>query len=352
MLSNGVIAGVGSVLVFLPQILILFLFILLLEDCGYLPRAAFLLDRHDGRRRAVTAAPSFRCCRASPAPCPASWRRARSPNRRDRLTTILIAPLMTCSARLPVYALMIARVHPAQHDLGPFNLQGLVLFALYVAGIVERAGGGVACSSAPCGATGASAAACWNCPTTSGRACATSLIGLWQRAKIFLQRVGTHHPRADGRCCGSWSSFPAPPAGATEPGDRVQPRRHDRPRARARVRAARLQLADRASRWCPGMAAREVAVGALGTVYALAATATKPPSTLVPMLAQQLEPRHRAVAAGLVRLRAAMRLSTLAVIRRETGSWRWVAVSFTYMMTLAYFASFATYQIARGLGAG
>ena len=123
-------------LVFLPQILILFLFLLFLEDSGYLPRAAFLLDRVMGTRGALGARRSFRCCRALPARCRASWPRARSATARDRLATIMIAPLMTCSARLPVYALSSARSFRERTVGGVFNLQGLVLFVLYVAGIV------------------------------------------------------------------------------------------------------------------------------------------------------------------------------------------------------------------------
>jgi ferrous iron transport protein B len=112
LLVDGMIAGVGGVLVFLPQILILFFFILVLEESGYLPRAAFLLDRMMGGV-GLSGAPSFRCCRASPARSPASWPRAPSQNPRDRLATIMIAPLMTCSARLPVYALLIGAFIPS-----------------------------------------------------------------------------------------------------------------------------------------------------------------------------------------------------------------------------------------------
>ena len=133
--TDGVIAGVGAVVVFLPQILILFAFILMLEASGYMVRAAFLMDRlmaGSGCR----AARSSRCCRASPARCRGSWRRARFDDEKDRLTTILIAPLMTCSARLPVYAIIIAAFIPARSVLPGIGLQGLVLFVLYVTGIV------------------------------------------------------------------------------------------------------------------------------------------------------------------------------------------------------------------------
>ena len=140
LLVDGVLAGVGSVLVFLPQIIILFFFILLLEDSGYLPRAAFLLDRLMGSvglsgRAFIPLLSSFACA------IPGIMATRTIQNPRDRLATIMIAPLMTCSARLPVYALIIGAFIP-RRTVGPgLQLQGIVLFALYIVGVVERDGG-------------------------------------------------------------------------------------------------------------------------------------------------------------------------------------------------------------------
>src|SRR4030095_16492066 len=135
LLLDGVLAGAGSVLVFLPQILILFFFILVLEDSGYLPRAAFLLDRLMGGvglsgRSFIPLLSSFACA------IPGIMATRTIANPRDRLATIMIAPLMTCSARLPVYALLIGAFVP-ERAVGPFNLRGITLFALYVAGVVS-----------------------------------------------------------------------------------------------------------------------------------------------------------------------------------------------------------------------
>ena len=163
-LQNGVISGVGSVVVFLPQIIIIFLFILLLEDFGYMARAAFLMDRIMGGaglhgRAFIPLLSSFACA------IPGIMATRVIDNRRDRLTTILIAPLMTCSARIPVYTLIISAFVPDAQIWGWVNLRGLVMFGLYAAGIASALGVSFLISSS-CGATYARRRSCWNCLTT------------------------------------------------------------------------------------------------------------------------------------------------------------------------------------------
>ena len=291
LLVDGVIAGVGSVLVFLPQILILFLFILALEDSGYLPRAAFLLDRLMGSvglsgPRVHSAAVELRLRHSrhhGDAHHPES---ARPPgDDHDRAADDLLgAPAGVRAAD--------RRLHPAAQRRACFNLQGLVLFALYVAGIVERAGGGLG-PQAHHRRAAQYRPLMLELPDYRWPNLRNLALGLWERAAIFLTRVGTI---ILALMVVLWflSSFPAPPAGRDRAGDPVQHRRHARAAAlRVRVRADRLQLADLASRWCPGLAAREVAVGALGTVYALSGTGDDVAGALTPVIAQQLEPGDR-----------------------------------------------------------
>ncbi len=301
LLVDGVIAGAGSVLVFLPQILILFLFILALEDSGYLPRAAFLLDRLMGRvglsgRAFIPLLSSFACA------VPGIMAARTIPNLRDRLATIMIAPLMTCSARLPVYALVIAAFIP-RRAVGPFNLQGLVLFALYVAGVLSAM------------------AVAWLLKRTALRSSYHPLllelpeyhwprlnnlaIGLWERTQVFLSRVGTI---ILALMIVLWflSSYPSPPPDATGPAIRY---------SFAGQLGVFLEhlFAPIGFNWqislalVPGLAAREVAVGALGTVYALSASGDD--QVAVDARAddrKRLVARHGARTAGVVRVRAAV----------------------------------------------
>ena len=240
LLVDGVIAGAGAVLVFLPQVLILFFFILLLEDSGYLPRAAFLLDRLMGSvglsgRSFIPLLSSFACA------VPGIMATRTIPNPRDRWITIMIAPLMTCSARLPVYAMLIGAFIPARL-VGPgIQLQGLVLFALYVAGIVSAFAVAFVLTRhhARTGRTAADGAAA----RITGRARATSRLGLLERARVFMRRVGTTI-LALMVVLWALSSFPAPPGRCDRTGDPVQPCRPARRAAGARARASRLQLAD------------------------------------------------------------------------------------------------------------
>jgi len=345
LLIDGVLSGAGSVLVFLPQILILFLFILALEESGYLPRAAFLLDRLMGGvglsgRAFIPLLSSFACA----IPGIMATRTIQDP--RDRLVTIMIAPLMTCSARLPVYALIIGAFIPARM-VGPFNLQGLVLFTLYVAGIVAAfvvawvfkrglSGGGYQPLLLELPA--------WHWPNPRNLA-----IALWERARIFLVRVGTV---ILALMIVLWflSSYPAPPEGATDAAIRYS-------FAGRLGHLLEFVFAPIGFNWqisialIPGLAAREVAVGALGTVYALSATGEQLAATLTPMLAASWSlPTALSLLAWYVF--APQCISTLSVVRRETNSWRPVAAMAGYMFALAYGAAFATFQISRWLLGG
>ncbi len=345
-LQNGVISGVGSVVVFLPQIVLIFLFILLLEDFGYMARAAFLMDRIMGGaglhgRAFIPLLSSFACA------IPGIMATRVIDNRRDRLTTILIAPLMTCSARIPVYTLIISAFVPAKQIWGWISLQGLVMFGLYAAGILSA----LAVSfviKLTMWRDYEPAPFMLELPDYKLPRLRSVAIGVYTRAKMFLQRAGT---TIFSMMVLIWflASFPRPPEGATEPAINYS-------LASMIGHAIEPLLAPLGFNWqiavalIPGMAAREVAIAALGTVYAIEGG-----KEAAEQIGQVLASKWSlATALSILAwyIFAPQCASTLAVIRRETGSWRWVAVSFTYMMTLAYFASFATYQIARGLGAG
>lgn len=341
LIVDGVIAGAGAVVVFLPQILILFGFILLLEESGYLPRAAYLLDRLMGTvglsgRSFIPLLSSFACA------IPGIIAIRTIPNARDRMVTMLIAPLMTCSARLPVYALLIAAFIPQRIVGGLFELQGVVMFALYFAGIA-----------------GAMAVA-WVLKrfTTTGRQIRplmmelptyrvpnprNILLGLWQRARLFLRRVGGVIMVLT---LVLWflASFPGAPEGATGAAIEYS-------FAGMLGHALAVILAPIGFNWqisvalIPGMAAREVAISALGTVYALSATGPAGADTLGPMLAQQWSlPTALSLLAWYVF--APQCLSTLATIKRESGGWKIPLISVTYLFALAYLAAFATYRLA------
>ena len=334
---DGVFAGVGSVLVFLPQILILFFFILVLEDSGYLPRAAFLLDRLMGRaglsgRAFIPLLSSFACA------IPGIMAARTIPNTRDRLATILLAPLMTCSARLPVYALIISAFIPRQ-AVGIFNLQGIVLFALYVAGILGALV--VALVMKRFTLRSNYHPLLMELPEYRWPNLRNLLMGLWERATIFLSRVGTI---ILALMIVLWflSSYPAPPPGATGPPIEYSI-------AGMLGRGLNVVFAPIGFNWqisialVPGLAAREVAVSALGTVYALSGdTVDAELGTLIAgswSLATAL-----ALLAWYVF--APQCLSTLATVRRETNSWRYPAIMAGYLFAMAYVAAFITYRVA------
>jgi len=344
-LTDGVISGVGSVLVFLPQILVLFLFILLLEDFGYMARAAFLMDRIMGGaglhgRAFIPLLSSFACA------IPGVMATRVIDNKRDRLTTILVAPLMTCSARIPVYTLIISAFIPDRAVAGVLNLQGLVMFGLYAAGIFSALA--ISFLTRRLFWRGAVEPFLMELPTYKLPDPENVLRNLYLRAQIFITRAGRIiFPLT----ILIWflSTFPGPPPGATDPaidysfagrlGHLLQP-----------------LLAPIGFNWqmtvalIPGFAAREVAVAALGTVYAVGATDSAP-GMLASTLAGQWS-----IATGLAFLAwyvfAPQCVSTLGVVKRETNSWRWPLVMLAYMTGLAYVASFVTYRLAVAAGLG
>jgi len=337
LLVDGVIAGVGGVIVFLPQILILFFFILILEDSGYLPRAAFLLDNVMGKvglsgRAFIPLLSSFACA------IPGIMATRTIPNWRDRLATIMVAPLMTCSARLPVYALLIGAFVPA-HSVGPFNLQGITLFVLYVAGVVSAMA--VAWLLKRVWIKSSYQPLMLELPPYRWPQLRNLLLGLWERARIFISRVGTI---IFSLTVVLWflSSYPAPPDGATGPAIQYS-------LAGMLGNALQVIFAPIGFNWqisialVPGLAAREVAVGALGTVYAMSATTGEVADTLAPVIAAQWS---LATAFSLIAwyVFAPQCLSTLAVVKRETNSWRYPLLMAAYMFALAYAASFITYR--------
>jgi ferrous iron transport protein B len=345
-LQNGAISGVGSVIVFLPQIIIIFLFILLLEDFGYMARAAFLMDRIMGGaglhgRAFIPLLSSFACA------IPGIMATRVIDNRRDRLTTILIAPLMTCSARIPVYTLIISAFIPDEQIGGWVNLRGLVMFGLYTAGIGSALGVSFLIKFfmlrdyAP-------APFMLELPDYKLPRLTSIAIGIYTRAKMFLQRAGT---TIFSMMVLIWflASFPAPPAGAEGPAINYS--------LAAIVGHALAPLfAPLGFNWqivvalIPGMAAREVAVAALGTVYAIEGG-----KEAADQIGQVLATKWSlATALSLLAwyIFAPQCASTLAVIRRETGGWKWMATTFLYMFVLAYAASLLTYNVAVALGAG
>jgi len=345
LLVDGVIAGVGSVLVFLPQILILFLFILALEDSGYLPRAAFLLDRVMGvaglsGRSFIPLLSSFACA------VPGVMATRSITSWRDRLVTIMIAPLMTCSARLPVYALLIAAFIPERQVAGLFNLQGIVLFALYAAGILAAMG--VAWMFKHMRRNDAPAPLLMELPAYRLPSPRSLARGLVERAGIFLRRVGTI---ILALMIVVWfiASFPAAPEGAT--GAPIQ-------YSLAGMLGSALEPLFRpiGFNWqicialIPGLAAREIAVAALGTVYALSATGDAVADQLGPVIAGSWS---TATALSLLAwyVFAPQCISTLATVKRETNSWRYPLLMAAYLFGMAWLASFATYRIALALGA-
>jgi ferrous iron transport protein B len=344
LLVDGVIAGAGGVIVFLPQILILFFFILLLEDSGYLPRAAFLLDNLMGKvglsgRAFIPLLSSFACA------IPGIMATRTIANWRDRLATIMVAPLMTCSARLPVYALLIGAFVPAR-AVGPFNLQGLTLFVLYLAGVVSAMG--VAWLFKRIWMKSRYQPLMLELPPYRVPGLRNLMLGLRERAGIFMRRVGTI---IFSLMVVLWflSTYPAPPDGATGPAIQYS-------LAGMLGQALQHVFAPIGFNWqisialVPGLAAREVAVGALGTVYSLSAAGDAVADSLAPVIAQGWS---LATAFSLLAwyVFAPQCISTLAVVKRETNSWRYPVLMATYMFVLAYVASFVTYRATLWLGA-
>ncbi len=335
LLADGVVAGVGSVIIFLPQILVLFFFIILLEDFGYMARAAFLMDRIVGGvglhgRSFIPLLSSFACA------IPGIMATRVIDNPRQRLATIMIAPLMTCSARIPVYTLIIGAFIPDHSLAGFINLRGLVMFGLYATGII--AAFAVAWGFRHLVWNGQSEPFIMELPSYKLPALRSVAINVLQRGFVFLKRAGT---TILSMMILIWflSSVPGAPEGATDPainysfsgiiGQAIQP-----------------LLAPIGFNWqiavalIPGLAAREVAVGALATVYALSDNEGALGATIA---------THWSLATGLSLLAwyviAPQCASTIGVVRRETNSIKWPVAMFVYLMVFAYIASFATYRI-------
>ena len=341
LLVDGVIAGLGGVVVFLPQILILFLFILALEESGYLPRAAFLLDRLMAAaglsgRSFIPLLSSFACA----VPGVMATRSIHDP--RDRLATILVAPLMTCSARLPVYALLIGAFIPARKVLGGLQLQGLVLFAIYMAGILSALL--VSWVMKRWRRDKTEHPLLLELPSYRLPHLRDLMIGLYERAMTFLKRVGGIILALTILL---WFLLNFPQGASVE-----------NSLAGQIGRALEFVFAPLGFNWqisialIPTMAAREVMVSSLATVYAVVASSDEASAqALSPMIAQ-----HWTLATGLSLLvwfiYAPHCLSTLATIKRETGSWRQTAFATLYLFALAYGAAFLTYQVAKALGWG
>ncbi len=342
---DGIIAGAGGVVVFLPQIIILFFFILVLEESGYLPRAAFLLDKLMFKaglsgRAFIPLLSSFACA----VPGIMATRSISDP--RDRLTTIFVAPLMTCSARLPVYALLIAAFIPAQTVWGIFNLQGLVLFALYMAGIFSALVVSFVLKFFQ--KDKSQHALLMELPSYRFPDLKSVGIGLLDRTKIFMKRVGGII-FALSILLWFLCTFPQPPAGATLP---------DIDYSFAGMLGHIMQpiFAPLGFNWqicialIPAMAAREVVVAALGTVYALSAVDDDAMSQGLAAIIGGNSDLGWSLATGLSLLvwfvYAPHCLATLATVRRETGSWKTVSFMTAYLFGLAYSMSFLTFQIA------
>ena len=347
-LVDGVINGVGSVVVFLPQILILFFFILMLEATGYMTRAAFLMDGLMGRvglsgRAFIPLLSSFACA------VPGIMATRSISDHKDRLTTILIAPLMTCSARLPVYALIIGAFIPARQVSGGIGLQGLVLFCLYIGGIVGAMLAALVLRRTV--ARGRSSGLLMEMPKYQWPRVQDIAIGLWQRAFIFLQRAGTII-FVSTIILWALLSFPKPPAGSG-----ISPVEYS---AAGRIAGALHVVMepigfnrDISLALVPAMAAREVAVSALATTYSIEAGDDE--AAVEQSLGERLK-GNWSLATALAFLAwfvfAPQCISTIAVTRRETNSWKWPGFMTAYLFALAYLAAGATYWTAVGLGLG
>ncbi len=356
LLVDGVLAGVGSVVVFLPQIFLLFLMILLLEDSGYMARAAFLMDRHMRRvglhgRAFLPLLSSFACA------IPGIMATRTIENPKDRLATILIAPLMACSARVPVYTLLISAFIPNRVVWGPLRLQGLVMLGLYLLGAFSAFG--VAWIFKKIFFYGKETVFLLELPTYKWPNMRNVILGLWERVRLFLKRAGTvilaasiavwflsSYPKAPENLPAGHSSLEYSFAGKL--GHGIEP--WIRPLGFDWTIGVGLVT---------GMVAREVIVSTLATLYSLEAqtpgqdknnssTMGEGESSLE-NLVTLLQSRW-STATGLSLLVffvfAMQCLSTLAVVRRETNSWRWPLWMFTYLTALAYFASWCTYRLA------
>jgi ferrous iron transport protein B len=343
LLVEGVLAGVGAVVVFLPQILILFLFILILEASGYMVRAAFLMDRLMARvglsgRAFIPLLSSFACA----VPGIMATRTIDDP--KDRLTTILIAPLMTCSARLPVYTLIIGAFIPAR-TVGPgIGLQGLVLFGLYIAGILGAMLAALILRRTV--TRGKGSGFLMEMPKYQWPRIEDVAIGLWQRALIFLKRAGTII-LASTALLWLLASYPQAPAGVKQSEYSIAGRLASGVEAVVRPIGFNHEIA---LALIPAMAAREVAVSAISTVYAIDAANEDEAAKALEERLGGAWPLPTALAFLAWFVFAPQCISTLAVTRRETNSWRWPGFMLAYLFGLAYVAAGTTYWLATAAG--
>ncbi len=373
-LADGVIAGVGSVVIFLPQILILFLFIILMEDTGYLARTAFLMDRAMravglSGQSVVPLISGFACA------VPSIMATRVIPNRRDRIATIMATPFMTCSARLPIYALLIAAFVP-NLSVGFANLQGLVLFGLYLLGIL----GGIATAlllrkSALRGPKPSFVLALPEFRMPNAR---TVLMKLADRAWIFLRRAGTvifavavvvwalaYFPRADDIESQRLAAQAEVQTVLEDEALAAEIARIDNEAAAAQLAQSWLgrmgqgiEPLFRPLGWdwrvsaavIAGFPAREVVVAVLGTIYAVGSEADE--SSLAERLTTATWPDGRTVftlpmVLGLLLFYAwcLQCAATLAVIKRETNTWRWPLFAWGYMTALGYVGALLIFQI-------
>ncbi len=336
LVSDGIIAGVGSVLIFLPQIIILFAFILLLEASGYMARAAFLVDTLMAKvglngRAFIPLLSSFACA------IPGIMAARTIEQERDRITTILIAPLMTCAARWPVYFLIIGAFVPAA-KIGMFNQQGLVAFGLVIVGIVFAMI--MAFIFKRTLMKGAKSTLLIELPSYKMPVFKDYLRGLWDRGMIFVNRAGriilpasviiwflASYPTKSGGIAGTYAGMIG---GVIEP--------------ILRPIGFNLEIS---IALIPAMAAREVAVSSLATIYALEAEGSE--EALGALIgAGWTLPTALAFLAWFVF--APQCLSTFAIIRKETNSWKWPLFAFGYLFVLAYVAAGLTFHVATALG--
>lgn len=342
---EGAIGGVGSVVVFLPQILILFLFILLLESSGYMTRAAFIMDRLMASvglsgRSFIPLLSSFACA----IPGIMATRSIADP--KDRLTTILVAPLMTCAARLPVYAIIIgAFIPPRDVGLG-VGLQGLVLLGLYIFGIVGAMVVALVLRSTV--AKGPNSGFLMEMPKYQMPRIRDIMLGLWQRAWIFLRRAGTIIFAATVVL---WLMLSFPKVPIDSPMSQVDYS------AAGRIANVIEPLVkpigfnrDIALALIPAMAAREVAVAALATTYAIDAPDEEAEAKSLTERLQSRWSLPTALAFLAWFVFAPQCISTIAVTKRETNGWKWPMFMLAYLFALAYVAAGITYWSAVALG--
>jgi len=343
LLTDGLIAGVGAVIVFLPQILILFAFILVLEASGYMVRAAFLMDRVMASvglsgRAFIPLLSSFACA------VPGIMATRTIEDEKDRLTTILIAPLMTCSARLPVYTLVIGALIPNRQVLPFIGLQGVVMFALYILGLVGAFGAALVLRRTV--TKGVSSGFMMEMPKYQLPRLRDVAIGLWSRAELFLKRAGTTIALTIVLLW-ALASYPVAPAGQKQSEYSIAGRIASGIEVVVRPIGFNHDIA---LALLPAMAAREAAVAAIATVYSI----DNPDDAQGDgQLRRNLQARWSlptALAFLMWFVFAPQCISTIAVTRRETNGWKWPAFMVGYLFALAYIAAGATYWAAIGLG--